>query len=161
MISLYRIDDRVIHGQTIVRLLPQYACDGIIIIDDHTSGNPQLLGIYKQVVPDTTKLYCFSIEKAQRKLQEAKVSKKHYIVIFKSILTVKELHDRGVKIMETINVGTASRKNDAKDLVVGFALNQTEIDSYNYLDEKGYTFSILPAGGVKKTLSWKELKDKA
>lgn len=59
MISLYRIDDRVIHGQTIVRLLPQYACDGIIIIDDHISGNPQLLGIYKQVVPDTTKLIAF------------------------------------------------------------------------------------------------------
>lgn len=59
MISLYRIDDRVIHGQTIVRLLPQYACDGIIIIDDHISGNPQLLGIYKQVVPVPQSLLLF------------------------------------------------------------------------------------------------------
>ncbi|MBI0151488.1 PTS sugar transporter subunit IIB, partial [Bifidobacterium sp. M0353] len=28
MISLYRIDDRIIHGQTMIKLLPQYPCDG-------------------------------------------------------------------------------------------------------------------------------------
>lgn len=160
MITLYRIDDRVIHGQTMIKLLPQYPCDGIIIVDDNIAQNSQLLTIYKQVVPDTVKLLCFSVEKAARKLPEAAASNKKYIIIFKNILTIQALFAAGYSIKETISVGTASKKADAKDVIKGFALNQEEVAAYNDLDDQGYKFSIVPMGGAKKSSTWSEIRNK-
>lgn len=158
MISLYRIDDRVIHGQTMLKLLPQYPCDGIIIIDDDISQNKQLFQIYKQVVPASLRVLCFSAEKAAEKLPEAVASKKKYIIIFKGIGTIKELFEKGYKIKDTISVGTASKKSDAKYIIEGFALNDEEITMFDELDDQGYQFSIIPMGGVKRTVSWKEIR---
>ena len=39
MITLYRIDDRLVHGQTMIKLLPNYPCDGIIIVNDEIAKN--------------------------------------------------------------------------------------------------------------------------
>lgn len=158
MISLYRIDDRVIHGQTMIKLLPQYPCDGIIIVDNGIARNKALFQIYKQVVPDTIKVLCFTIEKAVKKLPEANSSDKKYIIIFKNIITVKKLLDEGYKINDVISVGTASKKSNSHYVIEGFALTKDEITVFDYLDKQDYNFSIIPMGGIKKTITWKEIK---
>lgn len=161
MISLYRIDDRIIHGQTMIKLLPQYPCDGIIIVDNNIVQNKPLFRIYKQVVPDTIKVFCFSVDQATKKLSEAQLSQKKYIIIFKNVKTVKDLFDHGYQITDEISVGTASKKSDAHYIVDGFALNNEEIDVFDYLDNNGYHFSIIPMGGARRTISWKDVKEKA
>lgn len=161
MISLYRIDDRVIHGQTMIKLLPQYPCDGIIIVDDNIATNKPLFQIYKQVVPQNIRVFCFPINVAVKKLPEAEASQKKYLIIFKNIKTIKDLYQQGYHISKTISVGTASKKSDAHYLIEGFALNDEEISYFNYLDERNYQFSIVPMGGVKKVVNWKDIKNKA
>ena len=42
MFSLFRIDDRLVHGQTMIKLLPNYPCDGIIIINDEIAENDEI-----------------------------------------------------------------------------------------------------------------------
>ena len=42
MFSLFRIDDRLVHGQTMIKLLPNYPSDGIIIINDEIAENAQM-----------------------------------------------------------------------------------------------------------------------
>lgn len=160
MISLYRIDDRVIHGQTMVQLLPKYPSDGVIIIDDGVYANKNLLTLYSQVLMGNVKLYCYSIELALNKLKEAENSKKKYIIIFKSISTVVELFKKGYSFTDVINVGTASRKEDARDIIKGFALNDIEIEAYNYLDDNGVKFNIIPMGGVSGDITWSSLRKK-
>ena len=34
MIAYYRVDERVIHGQTLNVVTRQMACDGILVVDD-------------------------------------------------------------------------------------------------------------------------------
>ena len=51
MITLYRIDDRLVHGQTMIKLLPNYPCDGIIIVNDEIAKNEQMKAIYQSVLP--------------------------------------------------------------------------------------------------------------
>ena len=46
MITLYRIDDRLVHGQTMIKLLPNYPCDGIIIVNDEIAKNEQMIKVY-------------------------------------------------------------------------------------------------------------------
>ena len=39
MVLHYRVDERVIHGQTTTRITKEFVCNGIIIVDDEISQN--------------------------------------------------------------------------------------------------------------------------
>ena len=41
-ISFVRIDDRIIHGQTVTRWAKEYPCDGLIAVNDAAASNPVL-----------------------------------------------------------------------------------------------------------------------
>ena len=47
MISFIRIDDRMIHGQTVTRWSLEYPCDGLIAVNDAAASNPVLKEAYK------------------------------------------------------------------------------------------------------------------
>lgn len=55
-IVLLRCDDRLIHGQCIVRVLNDYKVDQIILVDAFTAANPIMENVYKMSVPSTVKL---------------------------------------------------------------------------------------------------------
>ena len=38
-ISFIRVDDRIIHGQIIIRWSTEYPCDGIIAVDDKAASS--------------------------------------------------------------------------------------------------------------------------
>ena len=52
MISFVRIDDRMIHGQTVTRWALEYPCDGIIAVNDAAASNKVLKSAYKGAAPD-------------------------------------------------------------------------------------------------------------
>ena len=39
MIAYYRVDERVIHGQTLNVVTRQMACDGILVVDDEIAAS--------------------------------------------------------------------------------------------------------------------------
>ena len=47
MISFIRIDDRMIHGQTVTRWSLEYPCDGLIAVNDAAASDPILKQAYK------------------------------------------------------------------------------------------------------------------
>ena len=52
MISFVRVDDRMIHGQTVTRWSLEYPCDGIIAVNDAAATNPVLKAAYKGAAPE-------------------------------------------------------------------------------------------------------------
>jgi mannose/fructose/N-acetylgalactosamine-specific phosphotransferase system component IIB len=46
-VSFVRIDDRMIHGQTVTRWSLEYPCDGLIAVNDAAASNPVLKAAYK------------------------------------------------------------------------------------------------------------------
>ena len=93
MITYCRVDDRVVHGQTITTLIRRNQCNGILIVDDGSAENEMWKKIYKNVVPPDIKVLAFTVEKALVKLPEAERSEKNYFVIFKNVRTVGKLLD--------------------------------------------------------------------
>ena len=47
MISLIRVDDRIIHGQIVTRWSKEYPCDGIIAVNDKAATTPVLTQSFK------------------------------------------------------------------------------------------------------------------
>ena len=46
-VSFLRIDDRMIHGQTVTRWSLEYPCDGLIAVNDKAAANKTLKMAYK------------------------------------------------------------------------------------------------------------------
>ena len=46
-VSFVRIDDRMIHGQTVTRWAKEYPCDGLIAVNDAAASNKVLTQAYK------------------------------------------------------------------------------------------------------------------
>lgn len=78
MIAYYRVDERVIHGQTLNVVTRQMACDGILVVDDEIAADPYFCTIFKGMT--NYKVLIFSVDAAMRKLQEAERSAKNYFV---------------------------------------------------------------------------------
>ncbi|SQG82385.1 PTS system sorbose subfamily transporter subunit IIB [Streptococcus uberis] len=46
-VTFVRIDDRMIHGQTVTRWAKEYPCDGLIAVNDAAAANKVLTQAYK------------------------------------------------------------------------------------------------------------------
>lgn len=158
MITLYRVDERLIHGQTMIKLLPNYPCDGIIIVDDKIAVNNQMKMVYQSVLPSNVKLHVFDTRKALRKLPEAAASKKKYYVITKEISVYEKLLEGGYRVEQAITVSCANKKEGSVSINSGFALLPGEIEVYNRLDDAGYHFEILTMIS-KVPQSWKNFRE--
>jgi len=95
LIAHYRVDSRVVHGQTTTRVTKENPVDGVIIVDDEISRDKFMLGVFANTL-GSIRVLGFSVKKALEKLPEASASKKRYLVIFKTPETARELVEQGL-----------------------------------------------------------------
>ena len=150
MIVFARIDDRVIHGQTMVTWLAEYPCDGIVIIDDELAGNPVMAEIYKNAVPSSISVFVFDLETAIRRISEVENSQKKYILVFKSVLTFEKMVGSCKLPITQVNVGPNSKRPNTIEIVPTIALDEKEIEAYKNVARTGIKiyFQIIPS--IKK-----------
>lgn len=158
MITYYRVDERVIHGQTTTRLTKEYPCDGVLIIDDVIAQDSFLMGVFKNVLPKEIRVLGFTVEKAVKKLEEAKKSTKNYYVVFKRTTSVKELLEKGYQIEKDLNIGPQSVRNDTKTYMTMCSLTKAEEDALDYVESEGVRVIVNPRFDTPN-LTWHALKE--
>lgn len=62
-ISFVRIDDRMIHGQTVTRWAKEYPCDGLVAVNNAAAGNTVLKQAYKAASDKNIRLDKRSMER--------------------------------------------------------------------------------------------------
>lgn len=67
-VSFVRIDDRMIHGQTVTRWAKEYPCDGLIAVNDAASKNKVLKQAYKGA--SDKKTFVWSVDSFGQKSQK-------------------------------------------------------------------------------------------
>lgn len=160
MISHYRIDSRVVHGQTTTRITKEHPADGVLIVDDEIAQDAFMLEVYKSALGAGTRLLAFSVEKALKKLPEAAASKKNYIVIFKHTETARRMVEQGYVFTDTLNIGPQPNGDDARLIEKMLYLTPSQIEDLDALQEHGVQLIINPAF-TTPNLSWNNAKQKA
>lgn len=133
-----RVDDRLIHGQTIIAWCPTLSIKEIIAIDDESAKNPVLKSILTMGVPQNYKTHIVTTEEAKKLLNSESDVNRLVIVRFPEKLDeLKEEAERA----EMIILGNIAKRSDTNHKVSGatgiFYLSDRDVAIIDDIDSKG------------------------
>jgi PTS system mannose-specific IIB component/fructoselysine and glucoselysine-specific PTS system IIB component len=104
-IALYRIDDRLIHGQVVVGWGQPLNLRFIILVDDEVAGSEWEQELYRMGVPPEMTVHFLSVADAQLQLPEFQRSALPGIVLVGDIDTMTRLVEQAAGTIRTVNIG--------------------------------------------------------
>jgi PTS system mannose-specific IIB component len=143
-IKLFRIDDRLIHGQVMTSWSKTTKAERIYIVDDQVVKDEFMCKIMKMAAPNGMEVNVFSIEDGAKVIQEI-TDEKPTIVLMKVPQTAIKLVENGVP-MENLNVGGMGAGPGRKKLYKNISASEEEKETLRSLSEKGVKieFRIVP-----------------
>ncbi|MCI1985031.1 MAG: PTS sugar transporter subunit IIB [Lactobacillus sp.] len=157
-ITLVRVDDRVIHGQTITWWSKERPIDGFLVVGDQIIQDTLRKRVLKAAAGNL-KVGIYSDDEGPAKIQLGMESKKNFFLISNSPQTFAKLVKNGADFGKELNVGPMNTREGA--LVVGrtLALDQNDYDAFDYLASQGIqiNFQLIPDEEKK---SWADIKSK-
>ena len=92
-VELYRIDDRLIHGQVVVGWGRPLDIGFIVLVDDEVAGSDWEQELYRMGVPPEMDVHFVSVDDAARHFPEYKSDPRPGIVLTGDIATMRRLVD--------------------------------------------------------------------
>jgi PTS system mannose-specific IIB component len=153
-----RVDDRLIHGQTIVAWCPTLSIKEIIAIDDESAKNPTLKSIMKMGVPSTYTTHIVTTEEARELLSmESGVNR---LVIVRLPEKLPDIED-GVLKAESVTLGNIAKREDTVHKVSGatgiFYLSDSDVAIMDNITSKGVEVCFQQLPSTTKT-TWESFK---
>ncbi|MEO1771655.1 PTS system mannose/fructose/N-acetylgalactosamine-transporter subunit IIB [Candidatus Enterococcus ferrettii] len=157
-ITLARIDDRVIHGQTTTRWTKARSVQGILVVGDDIAQDDLRKRVLKAAAGNL-KLGVYTTEQAVESIPKGKNSTKDFFLISNSPQTFAKLVELGVDFGKKLNVGPMNTREGAKVLGRTVAIDQKDYDAFEYMDQQGIEigFQLLPDDETKP---WRVMKEK-
>lgn len=100
---LYRIDDRLIHGQVVVGWGQPLDIGFIVLVDDMVAASDWEQELYRMGVPPEMDVYFHSARDAIGALPKYRADKRHGILLTGDIATMRRLVEEGG--VDTVNIG--------------------------------------------------------
>jgi PTS system mannose-specific IIB component/fructoselysine and glucoselysine-specific PTS system IIB component len=104
-IALYRIDDRLIHGQVVVGWGQPLGLGFIVLVDDEVASSEWEQELYRMGVPPEMSVQFFTVEEAAARLAELQKRPEPGIVLVGDIGTMRRLVEQADGRIRAVNVG--------------------------------------------------------
>jgi mannose/fructose/N-acetylgalactosamine-specific phosphotransferase system component IIB len=149
-----RVDDRLIHGQTIVAWCPTLGIKEIIGIDDESAKNPTLKSIMTMSVPSSYKTHIVTTDEARVLLGVSSAGSR--LVIVKSPAALLPIAG-ALRGCEFIMLGNISKRAGSVHKLGGatgiFYLSEQDVKDIDDLVSQGFTVNFQQMPNTAKT-SW-------
>ena len=157
-ISFIRVDDRMIHGQTVTRWSLEYPCTGLIAVNDAAAKNPVLKQAYKSA--SDKKTFVWGVDEFIAKSAKVVASKDQYFLITKNPIDMKRiLVDNGFdpQGVKTIIIGPCNDRPGTTKLGNNQSITNYEAAALEAIMQKGYEIEFAL---VKETAigNWKKFR---
>ena len=139
MIILYRVDDRLVHGQVVEGWVPHLRAEELAVVSDEIAGDEMRRTIMRFATPEGVELKIMTVDEAAVYLPEAEKSGKKVLLLLPGLSEARALLAKGVKIPE-LNIG-GMHYSAGKNLSIGKAIFLNEADCA--------ALKALSAAGVK------------
>lgn len=141
-IQLFRIDDRLIHGQVVIGWASVLNSESIIVCDNSVYENEWAKELYLSCAPNSLKTTICNIPGTINLLKSPDKDLSRTIVLVNGPEAVEKLIDNGLHL-EKINVGGMHFREGRKNFLPYLYLNDSEVNSFKRCMAKGVTFECL------------------
>jgi mannose/fructose/N-acetylgalactosamine-specific phosphotransferase system component IIB len=104
-IVLFRVDERLIHGQVVVGWGGPLQFDRMIVVDDDLAESSWEQELYALGVPDEMEASFVGVEEARRSLEGWRSDPARVSILVRNISTLRRLAEDGALRGQTVNLG--------------------------------------------------------
>ena len=152
-IVLFRIDERLVHGQVVTAWLGHSQAEEIFVLDDATAQDGLLRSVVKMAVPSHIDVQVAAVEEAAELLAELEPEDKVMVVVKKPASARKVLENYQGAALE-INMGNAGMAAGRSKLSSSVYLTADEVEELRCIEELGHAVYLQTVPGTeKKTLA--------
>lgn len=154
MISLIRIDYRLVHGQVVVGWLNPLGIDRIVVIDDRVGSSDSEKSILSLSKPEGKKMHIFTLKEAlERKNKLSQLPEKTALIFSNTDTCLEFLKHFNSNLME-VNYGAIPKKDGSKEYDKAVFLTEKDIENSKELINLGYkVYSQQTPSASKKDLN--------
>ena len=159
-ITVFRIDDRLIHGQIVTAWLHFADANQIVVADDKAINDPFTQSLLKMATPKGVKLKIVSQKDGNVLIKEDSSNTKTLFLVRGPEQANEVLDDN--TIVETINVGNLNMKKGKKKILDNLWVFEEDVESFNKLHEKNIKleYRTVPSDPSQSVIQLLENKNK-
>ena len=146
-VQLYRVDDRLIHGQVVVGWAQPLDVEFIVLVDDNVAASDWEQELYRMGVPPEMDIYFHSADEAVPALAGYRTDKRRGILLTGDIGTMARLVD-GAAVRQVNIGGIHSRPGRVQRMRYVF-LSPDEEQQLRALEARGVTVTAQDVPGAK------------
>ena len=147
--GLWRIDDRLIHGQVATRWTKETGVQRIIVVNDNVVKDKTRVTMLKQAVPPGVTAHVVSVDKMMRVYNNPEYAGDKVMLLFTNPTDALELVRRGVPI-QSINIGGMAYKEGRVMLDMSVSVDEKDIEAFKELDSRGIELEVRKVASDKK-----------
>jgi PTS system mannose-specific IIB component/fructoselysine and glucoselysine-specific PTS system IIB component len=125
-VALYRIDDRLIHGQVVVGWGQPLDLGFIVLVDDVVAESDWEQELYRLGVPPSMEVYFSSVADAARGIERYTSDRRTGMVLTGTISTMLELATTAARPIPAVNLGGIHHREDRAQKLRYIFLNEAE-----------------------------------
>ena len=139
MVILYRVDDRLVHGQVVEGWVPHLQADVLAVVSDEIAGDEMRRTIMRFATPEDVDLKVMTVAEAAAWLPGAQKSEHKVLVLLPGLAEALQLSRDGLPI-KSLNIG-GMHYSAGKNFSIGKAifLNDDDCSALKALSAAGIT----------------------
>jgi len=136
-IALYRVDDRLIHGQVVVGWGQPLDAAFIVLVDDEVRSSEWEQDLYRMGVPPHIEVIFASVEEARRRLPEWNADPRPGILLAGDIDTIAAIAGDGGGQIRQVNIGGVHHRAGRSERLRYVYLTDAEANKLRQLAARG------------------------
>ena len=149
-IVLYRVDERLIHGQVIVGWANELRPNRIVVVDDDLADSTWEQELYAMGLPEELTTSFESVADARAHLADWRSAKARVLVLTRDVGTMRRLADEGAMRGEEVNIGGIHYAPGREAVLPYVYLSRSEIGDMGALENEGVRVSARDLPGSRK-----------
>jgi PTS system mannose-specific IIB component/fructoselysine and glucoselysine-specific PTS system IIB component len=140
-VVLYRIDERLIHGQVVMGWGPQLEVEHYVVVDDELAESEWEQALYRLGLPDTATAEFLNVGAARARLSELSADARPTVVLTRTIAAMKGLAEGDGLRGREVNIGGLHHSAGRTERVPYVFLGEAEEESLRALEAEGVVVS--------------------
>ncbi len=134
MISLVRVDNRLIHGQVVEAWLPHLKVARVVVVDDEAAQSPLIRAAMGLAVPSSVRVSLLKVGDAD--FSELAADSEKTLLLVKDLASLTAAVQRGLKLSQ-VNLGNVHFGTGKKQVSPSVFLSPDEMESLKRMKEEG------------------------